>query len=154
MPEAGTPPCEVTTGTPGDGVDNDCDGQIDEEFPDGKDDDGDGLIDEDLMGSDCPGEFAPFDRTELFTLEGDCGISAFSLGLDCSLLKAKLWPFGDDGGEVEFGFSSSSIVEATDLQIGGVGGVHCKLEAFAGTTPFVELQCDSSQASCSSIFQP
>ena len=34
---------------PGDGVDNDCDGRIDEEVKDGKDDDGDRVIDEDLQ---------------------------------------------------------------------------------------------------------
>ena len=34
-------------GSDGDGIDNDCDGKIDEEAPDGKDDDGDGDIDED-----------------------------------------------------------------------------------------------------------
>ena len=34
---------------PGDGVDNDCDGKIDEEVKDGKDDDGDRVIDEDLQ---------------------------------------------------------------------------------------------------------
>ena len=34
--------------TPGDGLDNDCDGLVDEELPDGRDNDGDGLIDEDL----------------------------------------------------------------------------------------------------------
>ena len=33
---------------PGDGIDNDCDGKIDEEVKDGKDDDNDGRIDEDL----------------------------------------------------------------------------------------------------------
>ena len=32
----------------GDGIDNDCDGNIDEERRDRKDNDGDGLIDEDL----------------------------------------------------------------------------------------------------------
>ena len=32
----------------GDGIDNDCDGVIDEEDRDGRDNDGDGLIDEDL----------------------------------------------------------------------------------------------------------
>ena len=34
--------------TPGDGIDNDCDGNFDEEIRDQKDNDGDGLIDEDL----------------------------------------------------------------------------------------------------------
>ena len=33
---------------PGDGIDNDCDGKIDEEVRDGKDNDGDGSVDEDL----------------------------------------------------------------------------------------------------------
>ena len=33
---------------PGDGLDNDCDGNRDEEILDGKDNDGDGKIDEDL----------------------------------------------------------------------------------------------------------
>ena len=33
---------------PGDGIDNDCDGKIDEETRDGIDNDGDGQIDEDL----------------------------------------------------------------------------------------------------------
>ena len=32
----------------GDGVDNDCDGAIDEERRNGKDDDGDGKVDEDF----------------------------------------------------------------------------------------------------------
>lgn len=39
--------CVAPLGSDGDGIDNDCDGQIDEEAPDGKDDDGDGDIDED-----------------------------------------------------------------------------------------------------------
>ena len=38
----------VDSATPGDGIDNDCDGRIDEEIRDGKDNDGDGDIDEDL----------------------------------------------------------------------------------------------------------
>ena len=33
---------------PGDKIDNDCDGRIDEERYNGRDDDGDGLIDEDF----------------------------------------------------------------------------------------------------------
>ena len=33
---------------PGDGIDNDCDGKIDEETRDGIDNDGDGQIDEDF----------------------------------------------------------------------------------------------------------
>ena len=33
---------------PGDGLDNDCDGNFDEEFRDGKDNDQDGKVDEDL----------------------------------------------------------------------------------------------------------
>ena len=40
--------CKQTVTVPADGIDNDCDGQIDEERLDGKDNDGDGLIDEDL----------------------------------------------------------------------------------------------------------
>ena len=38
----------MTDQEPGDGLDNDCDGNIDEEVRDGKDNDGDGVIDEDL----------------------------------------------------------------------------------------------------------
>ena len=33
----------------GDGIDNDCDGKIDEERINGKDDDDDGLVDEDFI---------------------------------------------------------------------------------------------------------
>ena len=40
--------CQVTEQVPGDSLDNDCDGRIDEEVRDGKDNDGDGKIDEDL----------------------------------------------------------------------------------------------------------
>ena len=40
--------CEVTDTLPGDSIDNDCDGKIDEEMKDGKDNDGDGKVDEDL----------------------------------------------------------------------------------------------------------
>ena len=40
--------CKLTRVVPGDGIDNDCDGRIDEEVKDGKDNDGDGDIDEDL----------------------------------------------------------------------------------------------------------
>ena len=40
--------CKVTEQEPGDGLDNDCDGRIDEEVFDLKDNDGDGSIDEDL----------------------------------------------------------------------------------------------------------
>eukprot|EP00105_Crassostrea_gigas_P037696 XP_019921844.1 PREDICTED: IgGFc-binding protein-like [Crassostrea gigas] len=44
-------PCNVTSGTIPDGIDNDCDGLIDEELCDGNfaDDDADGLIDEDCV---------------------------------------------------------------------------------------------------------
>ena len=37
-----------TTSEPGDGIDNDCDGQVDEEDKNGQDDDGDGDSDEDM----------------------------------------------------------------------------------------------------------
>ena len=40
--------CERTQVVPGDELDNDCDGKIDEEVRDGRDNDGDGAIDEDL----------------------------------------------------------------------------------------------------------
>ena len=38
--------CTLTNTTAGDGLDNDCDDQIDEELENGVDDDGDGLIGE------------------------------------------------------------------------------------------------------------
>ena len=40
--------CKQTITKTGDGLDNDCDGKIDEERLDGKDNDGDRLVDEDL----------------------------------------------------------------------------------------------------------
>ena len=40
--------CVRSEAIAGDGIDNDCDGRIDEEVKDGKDNDGDGDIDEDL----------------------------------------------------------------------------------------------------------
>ena len=40
--------CQKTETAAGDGIDNDCDGRIDEEKLNGKDDDADGTIDEDL----------------------------------------------------------------------------------------------------------
>ena len=40
--------CSKTVPTPGDGVDNDCDGRVDEEIFNGIDDDRDGTVDEDL----------------------------------------------------------------------------------------------------------
>ena len=40
--------CKLTAAVPGDAIDNDCDGKIDEEIKDGKDNDGDGKVDEDL----------------------------------------------------------------------------------------------------------
>ena len=40
--------CRQTSAKPGDKIDNDCDGKIDEEIRDGKDNDDDGLIDEDF----------------------------------------------------------------------------------------------------------
>ena len=40
--------CKQTAMEPGDGLDNDCDGKIDEEVRDGKDNDGDRSVDEDL----------------------------------------------------------------------------------------------------------
>ena len=41
--------CRKTAPKPSDGIDNDCDGQIDEEAIDGKDNDGDGFVDEDFV---------------------------------------------------------------------------------------------------------
>ena len=38
----------MTVTVEGDGIDNDCDGSIDEEIKDQRDNDGDGYIDEDL----------------------------------------------------------------------------------------------------------
>ena len=40
--------CRSSNPRAGDGIDNDCDNEIDEEVMDGKDNDGDGKIDEDL----------------------------------------------------------------------------------------------------------
>ena len=40
--------CSLTITVEGDGIDNDCDGSIDEEIKDQRDNDGDGYIDEDL----------------------------------------------------------------------------------------------------------
>ena len=40
--------CRQTKAEPGDGIDNDCDGEIDEETKDGKDNDADKYVDEDL----------------------------------------------------------------------------------------------------------
>ena len=40
--------CRKTNAISGDGIDNDCDGIVDEETVDGKDNDGDGFIDEDI----------------------------------------------------------------------------------------------------------
>ena len=40
--------CRLSIVEVGDGIDNDCEGNIDEEQRDAKDNDGDGLIDEDL----------------------------------------------------------------------------------------------------------
>jgi len=45
-------PCQMSVTTEGDGVDNDCDGSVDEEIcGNGKDDDGDKLLDEDCLRS-------------------------------------------------------------------------------------------------------
>merc|ERR1712168_318500 len=71
---------------PGDGLDNDCDGKIDEEVRDGKDndgdgkideekrngqdDDGDGRIDEDFDKSDC-GDAHNYLRDDVDKLKGD-----------------------------------------------------------------------------------
>ena len=41
--------CKRTRTKPGDGLDNDCDGRIDEEIADGIDNDNDGKTDEDLQ---------------------------------------------------------------------------------------------------------
>ena len=41
--------CAKSKTEPGDGLDNDCDGNIDEEILNEKDDDGDGKLDEDLQ---------------------------------------------------------------------------------------------------------
>ena len=40
--------CWISVTIAGDGIDNDCDGKIDEEIQDKRDNDGDGFIDEDL----------------------------------------------------------------------------------------------------------
>lgn len=50
--------CVKSKMVPADGIDNDCDGQIDEEIFNGVDDDGDGKIDEDLV-SPPPSLFPP-----------------------------------------------------------------------------------------------
>lgn len=42
--------CQITTQVNGDGIDNDCDGSIDEELCNGVDDDADGAVDEDCGG--------------------------------------------------------------------------------------------------------
>ena len=41
--------CKQRVAEPGDGIDNDCDGKVDEEIRDRLDNDGDGLIDEDTQ---------------------------------------------------------------------------------------------------------
>ena len=41
--------CEISETSPGDGLDNDCDGKFDEEIQDGLDNDNDGKTDEDLQ---------------------------------------------------------------------------------------------------------
>ena len=45
--------CVKSAPIPGDGIDNDCDGKIDEEVRDGKDNDGDREVDEDLELVSC-----------------------------------------------------------------------------------------------------
>lgn len=42
--------CVVTGQVDGDGIDNDCDGSVDEELCNGIDDDADGQVDEDCGG--------------------------------------------------------------------------------------------------------
>jgi hypothetical protein len=140
--------------SPGDEVDNDCDGLVDEESLDGKDDDGDGLIDEDLMATNCAGDFATFDGTELIHLTGDCLLSSLSLTVSCPYVKAA--PFEDNGASAVFELSatSPSIATASGLSVSGMTDATCQLEAFPGSNPVVQLDCTSATASCNALFEP
>ena len=100
----------------------------------------------------CPGEFAVLDGTELFTLDGKCGISSFFLGLSCPVVK--LWPFGDNGDNVEFEFLSKTTAATSDANIGGSSNVYCEIEVFPGDPILLELVCGNpSSASCDSLFE-
>ncbi len=66
----------------------------------------------------------------------------------------KLWPFGDNGDNVEFEFLSKTTAATSDANIGGSSNVYCEIEVFPGDPILLELVCGNpSSASCDSLFE-
>jgi len=76
--------CTPSTMAPGDGVDNDCDGRIDEELLNGIDDDADGKVDEDCTEVRCN----PLCDNGVCVRENVCQCNVGWGGPDCSIMRS------------------------------------------------------------------
>jgi len=148
------PGCQRTVPVPGDGVDNDCDGQNNEEVSNGQDDDSDGLVDEDLAGTNdlCPGKFGSLDGVDLAG-SGSCEVSFASLKADCPAIQ--LAPFGEmSSADFSMVQGSDVLAEAQNVKIGG-DSYDCEILYMDDQQgPVIGLSCQNSSGSCEDLLYP